>query len=106
MRDASGDFVNERALVLLAGAAKRLGCGIDLCRLALNRRTAGGNKRVPTDEYRAVLRQIFFDPSETLGIDLARALALEASGLCGVLLRSSPTYGDLLCRAARYIRVF
>jgi AraC-like DNA-binding protein len=52
------------------------------------------------------MRAIFADPRETLGIELAAAMRLETSGLWSFLLRSSPTFGDLLRRAERFSRVF
>ena len=60
---------------------------------------------VPTDEHLAVARAIYQDPRETLGIEMAQALPLEVTGLWGFLLRSSNTFGDMLRRAERYMRV-
>jgi AraC-like DNA-binding protein len=100
------DFVYERTLSVLASAARRLGIDVDTSELAPTRWQSGDETVVPTSEYQAVLRRIFADPRETLGIDLAAAMPVEALGLWGFLLRTSPTFGALLRRAERYIRVF
>jgi len=105
MLGLNDEFVYERALLVLAEAAGRLGIRIDHAAIAPTRHQAGRDVLVPTAEYRDVVRLIFADPRETLGIELARALPIEASGLWGFLLRSSPTFGDMLRRAARYLRV-
>jgi AraC-like DNA-binding protein len=106
MLDAHGDFVNERTLSVLMEAARRLGIGGDISSLAPTRYRSGEDTVVPTGEYRAVLQRIFTDPRETLGIELAGAMPVEALGLWGFLLRTSPTFGAMLRRAERYLRVF
>lgn len=106
MLNAHGDFVHERTLSVLVGAAQRLGIEVDISALAPTRSRSGDDVVVPTAEYGAVLRSIFNDPRETLGIELARALPVEALGLWGFLLRTSPTFGAMLQRAERYMRVF
>ncbi len=60
---------------------------------------------IPSDEHLAVVRAIFEHGRETLGIDLAEALPLELAGLWSFLLRSSSTFGDMLRRAERYMRL-
>ena len=105
MLGSNGKYVHERALLVLAEAAARLGIRVDIDTIAPTRRLAGADRLVPAAEYQSAVRTIFADPRETLGIDLARSLPTEASGLWGFLLRSSPTYGDMLRRAERYIRV-
>ncbi|MEJ2377898.1 MAG: AraC family transcriptional regulator ligand-binding domain-containing protein [Pseudolabrys sp.] len=102
---ANGEFVSERGLLVLAEAAARLGINIDLAAIAPTRLASGRDTLVPSAEYQAVVRSIFADPRETLGIALARALPIESSGLWGFLLRSSPIFGDMLRRAERYIRI-
>jgi len=102
----TGDLVSERSLTVLAEAARRAGIDPDDTALAPTRRHANGAVLVPVEEYRAVLHRIFSDPNDALGIELARNLPVDASGLWGFLLRSSPTLGDMLFRAARYMRVF
>jgi AraC-like DNA-binding protein len=105
MLNTQNAFVYERALLVLAEAAARLGIHIDLTALAPTRRNVEGGTLVPATEYQAVVRRIFADPRETLGIELAQALPIESTGLWGFLLRSSPTFGDMLQRAERYIRL-
>lgn len=105
--DARGrEYVHERTLLVFLKAAARLGIDIDAAAKAPTRYRVGADTLVPTAEYQAVLHAIFADPRETLGIELARAMPTELSGLWGFLLRSSPTYGDMLRRAERYIRLF
>jgi AraC-like DNA-binding protein len=105
MLSRRNDYVYERGLLVLAEAAKRLGIHIDLASIASTRRKVGNDTLVPVSEYEAVMRRIFAHPSETLGLDLARALPIERSGLWGFLLHSSPTFGDMMQRAERYIRL-
>jgi AraC-like DNA-binding protein len=91
---------------MLAGAASRLGIRVDLNASAPTRRRFGADKAVPVDEYCALARSIFSHPKETLGIELAETLPLEAGGVWGAMLRSSETFGSMLCRAERYMRLF
>jgi AraC-like DNA-binding protein len=106
MLNAGGNVVQERTLSVLVGAARRLGIEVDIAALAPTRHHSGDDTVVPTGEYQAVLRRIFADPRETLGIELAAAMPVEALGLWGFLLRTSPTFGAMLQRAQRYMRVF
>jgi AraC-like DNA-binding protein len=106
MISARGDYIYERPLMVLVDAARRTGLDIDVSALAPTRRRIGDDTLVPLCEYRTVLHFIFADPRETFGIELACNLPVEASGLWGFLLRSSPTFGDLLRRAERYLKVF
>jgi len=105
MLGSNGKYVHERALLVLVEAAARLGIRVDIDTIAPTRRSVGADRLVPAAEYQSAVHMIFADSRETLGIDLARSLPTEASGLWGFLLRSSPTYGDMLRRAERYIRV-
>ncbi|MEE4120348.1 MAG: AraC family transcriptional regulator ligand-binding domain-containing protein [Paracoccaceae bacterium] len=103
---AGGDLVTERTLTVLAEAARRAGRDPDTDKLAPTRYEGDGLAYVPAEEYRAVLQQVFSSRRPTIGIELARNLPVDATGLWGFLLRSSPTFGDMLHRAARYMRVF
>ena len=103
MAHRSQEYIYARATLALAAAARTLGIAIDLDRLAPTLR--GSEALVLADEHLAVARAIFEDPRETLGIEVARALPLEVTGLWGFLLRSSNTFGDMLRRAERYMRV-
>jgi len=106
MLSLNDGLVTERTLTVLAEAARRAGVAPDVAALAPTRREIDGTAFVPVTEYRAVLREIFAIPDDTLGIGLARHLPVDSTGLWGFLLRSSPTFGDMLHRAARYMRVF
>ena len=106
MLNAHGDFVLERTVLVVGEAARRLGIDVDLVGLAPSRIRREDGTVVPAEEYRAVLRRVFSDPRETLGIELARAIPVEALGLWGFLLRTSPTFEQMLLRAERYVRVF
>jgi AraC-like DNA-binding protein len=105
MVDHGKDYAYERALLAVVEAAARLGITVDLSAVALTRRAIGPDMLVPVAQFQAALRCIFSDPRETLGIDLARALSVEKSGLWGFLLRSSPNFGEMLRRAERYIKL-
>jgi hypothetical protein len=105
MVNAQKTFVYERALLVLAEAAARLDFHIDVAAIVPTRHTSEGGTLVPSSEYQTMVRLIFADSRETLGIELAQALPIESSGLWGFLLRSSPTFGDMLKRAERYIRL-
>src|SRR5262245_3502077 len=100
----SSDSVYARATIALATAGRILGIAVDLDALAPTLRREGVSV-IPADEHFAVARALFDDPRETLGIDVAQALPLELTGLWSFLLRSSNTFGDMLRRAERYMRV-
>jgi AraC-like DNA-binding protein len=104
MRRDSREYIYARATIALAAAARTLGIRLNLEALApaLKRE---GETLIPSTEHLAVVRSIFEDRRETLGIDLAQALPLEMSGLWSFLLRSSNTFGDMLRRAERYMRI-
>ena len=72
---------------------------------AASRCRRGADRLVPANGHRAVARAICAEPRETLGLELAQAMPLESTGLWGFLLRSSPTFGDMLHRAERYMRL-
>jgi len=101
----SDEYIHERSLNALVLAARALGIEIDLPKLAPTRRRIENDVLVPAAEHMAVARTIFQDRRETLGIDLAQALPLEPTGLWGFLLRSSATYGAMLRRAERFMRM-
>ncbi|HET6181195.1 MAG TPA: AraC family transcriptional regulator ligand-binding domain-containing protein [Candidatus Sulfotelmatobacter sp.] len=101
----SAEYIHERSLNALVSAARSLGIEVDLQKLAPTRRWVDQDALVPTAEHAAVVRAIFQDPRETLGIDIAQALPLEATGLWGFLLRTSANYGAMLRRGQRYMRM-
>jgi len=103
MAHQSHEYIYARATIALAAAARSLDIAIDLDRLAPSLRDS--ETLVPADEHLAVARAIYEDPRETLGIEVAQVLPLEVTGLWGFLLRSSNTFGDMLRRAERYMRV-
>ena len=105
MAQPSREYIYARAALALARAARTLGIALDLERLAPTLRDHGQVELIPADEHLAVARAIYEDPRETLGIEMAQALPLEITGLWGFLLRSSNTFGDMLRRAERYMRV-
>jgi AraC-like DNA-binding protein len=98
------EYIYARATIALAAAARSLGIGLDLEALAPALRREE-ETLVPLTEHLAVVQAIFADRRDTLGIDLAQALPLELAGLWSFLLRSSSTFGDMLQRAERYMRV-
>jgi len=98
------EYIYARATIALAAAARTLGIELDVDALAPALRREG-DALIPADEHLAVVRAIFLDRRETLGIDLAQALPLELAGLWSFLLRSSNTFGEMLRRAERYMRV-
>lgn len=106
MLTTDGDVVTERTLNVLTNAARRSGLNPRHAEIAPTRLERDGTTMVPAEEYRALLRQVFSADDEALGITLAMHLPVEEAGLWGFLLRSSPTFGDLLYRAARYVRLF
>lgn len=97
------ELIYARATFTVATAAQSLGIHVDLDALAPTLQC--GEPLIPLAEHSAVIREIFKDERETLGIDLAQALPLERAGLWSLLLRSSTTFGDLLRRAERYMRI-
>lgn len=105
MSQRGREYVYARAALALAEGARALGVAMDLAVLAPTLRDDARLELIPAEEHLAVARAIYEDPRETLGIELAQALPLEITGLWGFLLRSSPTLGDMLRRAERYMRV-
>lgn len=98
------DYVYRRAAVAMLTAAQGIGIDVDVDAVAPTLRRNDG-ELIPSEEQFALARVIFRDPRETLGIEFAQALPLEQTGLWGFLLRSSKTFGDMLRRAERYMRV-
>jgi AraC-like DNA-binding protein len=98
-------FAFERSMLAMVEAAARLGIFVDTSAMMPTRRAVGPDTLIPLAECRAVLRSIFEDPRETLGIELARVVPIEKTGLWGFLLRSSPNFGEMLQRAERYIKL-
>ena len=99
-------YVHERSLLMLVEAASKLNIRINLRSLAPSRCRFARDVAVPVDEYCAVARSVFASRRETLGIELAGALPLEAAGLWGAMLRSSETLASMLSRAQRNARLF
>lgn len=99
------DYVHERTLRVLIGAAARCGVTVD-CAALESGAAHEVDVLVPTEHYQKVLRSIFARGDDCIGLRLAQELPLGASGLWGLLLRTSPTYGALLRRAQRYLRLF
>ena len=97
------EYIYARATIALVTAARTLGISVDLDALAPALQQ--GEPLIPSNQHIAVVRAIFEDQRETLGIDLAQALPLELAGFWSFLLRSSNTFGDMLRRAERYMRV-
>jgi AraC-like DNA-binding protein len=105
MAQASREYIYARAVHALTEAARSLGISIDLNRLVPTLRDNAQAELVPAGEHLALARAIYEDSRETLGIDVAQAMPLELTGLWGFLLRSSNTFGDMLRRAERYMRI-
>jgi AraC-like DNA-binding protein len=105
MAQRGREYIYARAATALAEGARTLGIALDLDRLAPSLVGPDPTELVPADEHLAVARAIYGHPRETLGIEMAQALPLEVTGLWGFLLRSSSTFGDMLRRAERYMRV-
>ncbi len=100
------EYIYARAGLALVEAARTLGLALDVDRLAPSLRDRGQAELIPADEHLALARAVFGRPArETIGIEMAQALPLEVTGLWGFLLRSSGTFGDMLRRAERYMRV-
>lgn len=104
-RREEGEYVHERALLMLSGAAGRAGMPVSLASLAPSRRRAGTDVLVPVCEYCAAARSIFSNPQETLGIDLARGIPIDAAGVWGAMLRYSGTFEGMLRHAERHMRM-
>jgi AraC-like DNA-binding protein len=105
MAQRSRESIYGRAALALAEAAQTLGIALDLDQLAPTLRDPGQVELIPADEHLAVACAIYRETRETLGIEVAQALPLEVTGLWGFLLRSSNTFGGMLRRAERYMRV-
>ena len=105
MADQRREFIYARATLAVASAARNLGIFVDLDCLAPSLSGNNPEALVRAEEHLAVCQAIYQDPRETLGIDMAQTLPLEVTGLWGFLLRSSSTFGDMLRRAERYMRI-
>lgn len=60
---------------------------------------------VPLHQQVRFVRHVFDQARETVGLELGAAMPFDGLGFWGFLLRSSPTFGDMLGRAERYIRI-
>jgi len=105
MKDASPELVSARSVRALDAAARAIGIDLDVASLAPSLLQPNGNELIPLAEKIAYCRALLCGKSETLGLDIAKNLPLEVTGFWSFLLRSSPTYGDMLRRAERYIRI-
>lgn len=60
---------------------------------------------VPLDQQINFVRHLLAHPNEAIGLEIGINLPVDGLGLWGFLLRSSLTFGDMLLRAERYIRI-
>ena len=60
---------------------------------------------VPLHQQVRFVRHVFDQARETIGLELGASMPFDGLGFWGFLLRSSPTFGDMLGRAERYIRI-
>ena len=98
MRRNNGEYIYARATIALVAAARTLGISVDFEALSPTLQQER-EPLIPADEHLAVVRAIFEDRRETLGIDVAQALPLELAGLWSFLLRSSSTFGESVVSA-------
>jgi AraC-like DNA-binding protein len=105
MSGPATEFISAGSVRALDAAARAIGIRLDVASLAPSLSVPGDAVLVPVAEQTAYCRALLSNESETLGLDLARNLPLHVTGLWGFLLRSSRTYGEMLRRAERYIRI-
>jgi AraC-like DNA-binding protein len=105
MTQAPVELVSARSVRALDAAARAIGIHLDIALLAPSVERPRANELIPVAEEIGYCRALLSDERETLGLELAQKMPLEVTGLWGFLLRSSATYGDMLRRAERYIRI-
>ncbi len=89
----------------LDAAARRIGINLDIASLAPSMQKLDAKELIPVAEEITYCRALLGEQRETLGLELAQNIPIEVTGLWGFLLRSSATYGEMLRRAERYIRI-
>lgn len=89
-------YNSARAMGLEIGAIDRFFPGID---------PDDKDGMLPLKHQIDMVRHILDNPNETTGLKLGINLPFDGLGLWGFLLRSSQTFGDMLIRAERYIRI-
>ena len=99
------ELISARTVRALDAAACAIGIRLDLTVLVPSLDRPDANEIIPVSEGIAYCRALLSDDRETLGLELAENLPLEVTGLWGFLLRTSATYGVMLRRAERYIRI-
>lgn len=93
-----------RTVLALQAAAQAIGIQLDRALHAPSVNVSEDNL-VPVSELIAYCNALFSSPREDVGLAIGQNIPLDVTGLWGFLLRSSPTYGAMLQRAAKYIKI-
>lgn len=101
---AGEQWVTGRTVLALEAAAGAIGLSLDRAPYAPSVNASEDNL-VPVSELIAYCRVLFASPRKDIGLAIGQNIPLDVTGLWGFLLRSSPTYGAMLQRAAKYIRI-
>lgn len=97
-------WVTGRTVLALQAAARAVGICLDRSPYAPSVNASEDNL-APISELIAYCNALFALPREDIGLAIGQNIPLDVTGLWGFLLRSSPTYGAMLQRAAKYIRI-
>jgi len=105
MKNPVEEVVSARAVWALHASATAIGFAIPFKDFFPSLDPENRDGFVPLRQQVSFVRHILEHPHETVGLELGINLPFDGLGFWGFLLRSSPTFGDMLYRAERYIRV-
>ena len=105
MRKPVEEMVSARTAWALHASASSIGFEINLADYFPDLDPEDRDGLIPLSDQVRFVHHILEYPRETIGLELGVNLPFDGLGFWGFLLRSSPTFGDMLYRAERYIRI-
>lgn len=105
MKKIGEEVVSARSAWALHAAAGNIGLALDIAHWFPGLDPQDLDGFVPLQQQVRFVRHVLEHPRETIGLELGASMPFDGLGFWGFLLRSSPTFGDMLGRAERYIRI-
>lgn len=105
MKGAGEEKVSARSVLALHTAASTIGIELRFEDYFPDLDPDDPDGLVPLSQQVRLVQRILATSRETIGLELGTNLPFEGLGFWGFLLRSSPTFEDMLYRAERYIRI-
>lgn len=105
MKKRNRELVSARAVNAILVAARVAGVRFDTEQFVSSVVHGHDDELIPISRLFACSRALLSVEREDVGLAIGQHMPLEATGLWGFLLRSSTTYGEMLRRGAKYIRI-